>query len=294
MDKRNRNIITIGALTIVSVAIFVTLLYWLLGNPVLRGGMDVLVKLDNAVGLKRADRVQLQGVEIGSVRDVQLNPDGGVLVKLRVDDKLALTSDTRATISGDVFGAHTIQLVPGRAMMSLADGDTIEGLTAPQLTDMAADLSNRATTILTSADSLLSPQFVGDLRQTAAMLPVSAAEMRAMFAELRLAAASLRRSTGELETAESGAALAAAISRVEQSSRSVAAAAESLDRSMASMHSVLAKIDNGNGTLGLLVNDSSLYVELNEAVREIRALATDIRERPNRYIDIRFFGRRPD
>jgi hypothetical protein len=40
-----------------------------------------------------------------------------------------------------------------------------------------------------------------------------------------------------------------------------------------------------------MVNDSSLYVEMNETLREIRALATDIRESPDPYIDLRLFRR---
>jgi phospholipid/cholesterol/gamma-HCH transport system substrate-binding protein len=51
----------------------------------------------------------------------------------------------------------------------------------------------------------------------------------------------------------------------------------------------MGKIDRGNGTLGRLVNDSTLYFEMNEALREVRALATDIRTRPQKYIDLKVF-----
>jgi phospholipid/cholesterol/gamma-HCH transport system substrate-binding protein len=55
------------------------------------------------------------------------------------------------------------------------------------------------------------------------------------------------------------------------------------------MGSVMTKIDRGQGTLGKLVNDSTLYVELNLMLREMGALATDLRERPSRYINLRIF-----
>jgi phospholipid/cholesterol/gamma-HCH transport system substrate-binding protein len=298
MEKRKRNIATIGALTIGAVIIFVTLLYWLLGNPLLSGGTDLAVQLSDGGGVKRGDRVQVQGVQVGSVRSVDLSPQGGVIVMLRVDDRVILPTDSRATMRGDVFGATTVILVPGKSMMNVADGDTIAGEAATQLGEMAGNISARAEHILTSADSLLAPSTVRDLRATAAILPAGATELRAALAEAHAAGESLRRSMAELENAKAGPALGSAINRVDESARAIAAASATveqaalkLDASLERLRSITTKIDGGAGTLGLLVNDSSLYVEMNETLREIRALATDIRERPSRYIDLRLFRR---
>src|SRR5262245_62452487 len=103
MDKRNRNIAALGGLTILAIVVFFWGFYYLLGNPVLKGGMDVVVALDNGAGLKRGDRVQLQGVEVGSVKSVALQGADRVIAVLRLNDKLPLPADTRARISGDVF-----------------------------------------------------------------------------------------------------------------------------------------------------------------------------------------------
>jgi phospholipid/cholesterol/gamma-HCH transport system substrate-binding protein len=289
MDKRNRNLITVGALTIIATVAFFVGLYWLLGSPILRGGMDVIVSLENGGGLKRSDRVQLQGVQVGSVRDVHLSERGGVIAKLRLRRGFVLPADSRATVVGDVFGAHTVDLIPGRSMVAVQDNDTIRGAAAPQLTDLASNLSARADSVLVGANTLLSREAIGDLHQTVAILPGGAEQLRAAFAELRAAAASLRRSTEGLERAEAGPAMARAISEVERSARSLSAAASSMDTSMASFSSVLRKVDRGSGSLGMLVNDPSLFQELNETLREVRALATDIRQRPNRYIDLKIF-----
>jgi phospholipid/cholesterol/gamma-HCH transport system substrate-binding protein len=289
MDKRNRNLITVGALTILATVLFFVGLYWLMGTPVLRGGIDVIVSLADGGGLKRSDRVHLQGVEVGSVRAVHLVPQGGVIAELRLNGGLALPADSRATVEGDVFGAHTVDLIPGRSLVAVQDGDTIRGDASPQLTDLAASLSARAEAVLLGADSLLSRDALRDIHATVAVLPGSAEQLRAAFGELRAAAASLRRSTEGLEQAEAGPSMARAIGEVERSARSLSAAANNMDSSMVSFSSVMGKIDRGTGSLGLLVNDSSLFREFNEALREFRALATDIRQRPNRYIDLRIF-----
>ncbi|NJD10678.1 MAG: MCE family protein [Gemmatimonadetes bacterium] len=289
MNKRRRNLMAIGILTVLSTIVFFWGLYWLLGTPVLRGGMDVVVKLENGGGVKRSDRVQLQGVEVGSVRSIRLSDRGGVIAVLRLDRGFALPSDSRADVQGDVFGAHTVILTPGRSLVAVQDGDTIGGGASPQLTDMAAGLSTRADSVLSGAAALLSAEAVRDVHATVAELPESAGQLRAAFMELRAAAASLRRSTEGLERAEAGASMARAINAVEQSAHSLSAAASNMDTTLAAFSSVMAKIDRGAGTLGLLVNDSSLFREWNETLREVRALATDIRQRPNRYIDLKIF-----
>ncbi|HSJ15359.1 MAG TPA: MlaD family protein [Longimicrobiales bacterium] len=289
MDKRKRNIIAVGALAIVAAIVFFWGLYWLLGTPVLRGGMDVIVSLENGGGLKRSDRVHLKGVEVGSVSSVVLSRSGGVIVQLRVADNLALPADTRAAITGDVFGAHNLELIPGEAMLQLQSGDTIYGLTTPQLTDLASSLSVQVGSVLASADSLLAPAAIADMHATAAALPGSALELRAAMVELRAAAAALRRSTESLADAETGPALSRTIAEIERTAQSLNVAAENMGTSLNDFGSIMAKIDRGSGTLARMINDSSVYLELNEALREVRALATDIRQRPQRYIDLKIF-----
>jgi phospholipid/cholesterol/gamma-HCH transport system substrate-binding protein len=289
MDKRTRNLTALGLLTIFGTVFFFWGLYWMLGTPLLRGGMDVTVALDDGGGMKRSDIVQLQGVQVGTVKTVRLNPDGGVIVGLRLDDNIVLSADTRAVVRGDVFGAHIVELIPGKAMVKLGARDTIRGGSSPQLTQLASDLSARVESVLISADSLLSPSAVRDVHATAAVLPSSAQELRAAFAELRLAAAALRRSTENVEAAEAGTALRGAIAEVEQTARALNAAAGRMEQSLGSFASVMQKIDSGQGTLGRLINDTTTIQEFNYTLREVRALATDIRERPSRYITVRIF-----
>jgi phospholipid/cholesterol/gamma-HCH transport system substrate-binding protein len=289
-NRKRRNLATLGLLAIVAGLIFVFGLFWMLGTPLFRGGMDVTIVLDNGAGLKRSDRVQLQGVAVGNVKSVRLNPNGpGVLVELRLDDAFALPADTRATVRGDVFGAHTVDLIPGASLVRLAPGDTMRGVAAPELTQLASDLSARVEAVLSGADALLAPEAVRDVHATAAVLPGGAAELRAAFEEIRFASAALRRTAERVEGADTGDRLHHAIGEFEETARALTAAAGRMEQSLGSFASVLGKIDNGSGTLGRMVNDTTMYAELNLALREMRALAADVRERPSRYINVRIF-----
>ena len=289
MENTKRNVAALGALTILAVIMFVFGLYYLLGSPLLKGGMDVVVMLESGGGLKRGDRVTLQGVNVGSVRSVALNGPQGVTAVLRLEEDLPLPADTRASVIGDVFGAHSVELLPGTAMVKLEAGDTLRGMNMPALAQSAAELSTTARNVLIRADSLLSPQAVRDIHETTSILPGSAEQLRAAFIELRLAAAALKRTTESLDQAKTGPALAAAIGRIDESARAMSAVAAQMERSLGPLQSVFNKVDQGQGTLGKLVNDTSLYAELNGAARELRALATDIKANPKRYITVEIF-----
>jgi len=289
MENRKRNVTALGLLVLTAAAILIWGFYYMLGTPVLGGGTRIYVALQNGAGLKRGDRVSLQGVEVGTVTAVRLESPGRVAAELRLQTPLALPADTRAAVRGDVFGAHTVELAPGSALVKLSSGDTIRGMAATALPELAAELGDRARDVLVGADSLLSPQAVRNLHATAEALPASAVELRAAFVELHRAAAALRRSAEGVEGAKTGPALTSALGEVERSARAMTAAAGTMDRSLNSLASVLQKVDNGTGTLGRLVNDSSLYRDLSQAAREVAGLAADVKQRPGRYVSIKVF-----
>jgi phospholipid/cholesterol/gamma-HCH transport system substrate-binding protein len=289
MTLRKRNTAALGLMVLVAGALFVWGLFFLLGDPVWRRGMGIVVVMEDGAGLKRGDRVRLHGIEVGSIRGVELAPPRRVAVQVRLEPGIVLPADTRAAVRTDVFGTGSIELLPGEALVALEPGDTIRGGTAKPLPQVVEDLSGRIESVLVRADSLLSPKAVTDLHATAAVLPEGAAALSAALNEVHLAARALRRSAEGLEAAEAGPALGRALAELEGSARAFTAAAGAMERSLGSLASVLDKIDRGDGTLGRLVNDSTVYVELSRTLQEMRALATDVRERPKRYVSISIF-----
>lgn len=296
MDRTKRNVAALGALTILGIIVFFWGLYFLLGSTIGRGGMDVVALMPTGGGLKRGNPVSFQGVQLGTVRDIELVPNRGVAVMLRMNQRVPLSADTRAIVYGDVFGAHSIEIVPGKAAVKLEKGDTIMGEVAPALADAAVGLTGTARSVLQRADSILSYEAIENIHATARSLPGSAEQLRAALIELRQAAAVLRSTAQEVRDARTGAALNAALTRIDEGAREISTgartittAAATLNTSIVSLQSVLAKVDRGEGTLGRLVNDTSLYAQLNGAAREFRALAVDIRANPRRYVDLKIF-----
>ena len=61
---------------------------------------------------------------------------------------------------------------------------------------------------------------------------------------------------------------------------------------MASLDKVTERIENGDGSLGLLMNDKELYGNLNNASRELDLLLQDFRLNPKRYVNVSVFGKK--
>lgn len=62
-----------------------------------------------------------------------------------------------------------------------------------------------------------------------------------------------------------------------------------LDTFLIAAESIATSVNSGRGSMGLLVNDSSLYHNSNAAIAELRALLADIRANPRRYVNVRIF-----
>ncbi|MDP2423846.1 MAG: MCE family protein, partial [Bacteroidales bacterium] len=64
-----------------------------------------------------------------------------------------------------------------------------------------------------------------------------------------------------------------------------------LETTLDHLNSVLVKIDNAEGTLGILINDPSLYRELESSSNQLNQLIEDMKLNPKRYLHFSVFGR---
>ena len=65
---------------------------------------------------------------------------------------------------------------------------------------------------------------------------------------------------------------------------------DNADKSLAKFSSVMDKIEKGEGTLGLLLNDEELYNKLEQTSADLDKLFIDIKENPKRYVRFSAFS----
>jgi phospholipid/cholesterol/gamma-HCH transport system substrate-binding protein len=128
-----------------------------------------------------------------------------------------------------------------------------------------------------------------DLRETTEQLGVAVGAVARTFAQVERAISEDRlvRIVSDIETtAGRAAALADELAVMSRDMRSAAAATDSTLRSIGA---ITAAVERGEGSIGRLLTDTTLFISLRESNVELQRLLRDIRENPRRYITVRIF-----
>ncbi len=285
--------IWLGLLVIVSAAMLTWGYFWLTGQPLTERGYTLLISTHSSQ-LERGDRVRVAGVEVGSVTGVDLVATDRVIVRLHVRRDVRLPRDSWALIkSVGFFGEEYVDLMPGSSTALLSAGDTIAARTGTGMLGLAGEIGDKAESVLTQLDRLLADSTIEDVQGTVMALRGTITELERLVNvngdEFAALSRSLRQTAESLEKSLGGPAVEGAVADLEDTAATLAEAAESLKATARSIESVAAKIDRGQGTLGKLVNDPSVYEELRSALRSTSALTRDIQENPGRYMKFSVF-----
>ena len=90
----------------------------------------VLIRFADVQGLRTGDPVQVSGVSVGRVKNVELKNVDTVIVSLAVNDDVRPHADATARIAAlDLFGARYIDYKPGTAPKMLGDSASFLGAT---------------------------------------------------------------------------------------------------------------------------------------------------------------------
>jgi phospholipid/cholesterol/gamma-HCH transport system substrate-binding protein len=250
-------------------------------------------------GLSTSDEVQVNGLKKGSVRAVHLTGDG-VVVDLALASEVTLTRDSRVTIRNiGLMGEKVIGVDLRSTGGAWTERDTIPGGYDKGLPEVMGDVATTigAVTELTAklATLVSATDKSGDLGATMKNVRVTSEELRSTMTDSHRSL----RTTLDNFAAASKTAKGLTTDREAQLSKAIgdfASAAEKLDRLSgrldslsAVMHSVTAKVDRGDGTLGRLVNDRKLYGDLAATVDSLRALVSDVKRNPKRYFKVSVF-----
>jgi phospholipid/cholesterol/gamma-HCH transport system substrate-binding protein len=288
-----RREVSVGFFVLAGFMAVVIALFTLTDVGALRNRYVVTTVVPDAGGIRNGDPVQMLGVNIGRVRGFRIAP-GGVTVNLELQRQYPVPIDSRVELhTGGLLGGTIAQIVPGNAAETIRAGDVLPGSSSTGIFDTAEDLGIQAEDVLGRVQALLSDGTVGAVNASAVELQGMLADMAALAAqqrqELGALSASLRRSAAGVEQATAGPELARSIQRLDAMTERLDQTIASLDRSSGSLESVIGRMERGEGTLGLLSRDEELYRNLNSAAANLDFLATDIRENPRRYINVRVF-----
>jgi phospholipid/cholesterol/gamma-HCH transport system substrate-binding protein len=242
----------------------------------------------------------MRGVNVGRVRGFHIT-QGGVTVEMEMEREYEVPADSRISMeSGGLLGGMIVEVVPGRSGERVRDGAELPGTAAAGMFDVATSVGTRADTVLGRAAAMLDPRTIqavgGSAQELQVMLTSLAGLATEQRREIALLSASLRRSAEGVESATTRPELQRAVARMDSITLQLDRSTASLNRSTTSLEAVLGRIERGEGTLGKLSADETLYNNLNQAALSANrtasnadSLMADIKRNPRKYINLEVF-----
>lgn len=299
-----RREVQVGIFVLVGVLALLAALFALTDPGTFRGRYYVSAVVSDAQGMRKGDPVQMLGVNIGRIRNFDIQDDG-VRVRLELEHDYPIPADSRVQLTQNgLMGGVVVGIVRGTSNEVLGDGDVVPEVpelggilgttaTVQELAPQASGLLTRADTVLFRAQQALSQQTIGAVQGSAVELQALLGELSALAQEQRRElqglTSSLRRSAAGFEGAATRPELARAIARTDSITRQLDVATGQLNQASTSLAGVLGRLDRGEGTLGRLSRDETLYNNMNRTVTEFGDLAADIQANPRKYISVRVF-----
>jgi phospholipid/cholesterol/gamma-HCH transport system substrate-binding protein len=293
MELRYQREAAVGLFLIVAAVLFVIGLIWLHGRSLTVGTM-VEITFTDVSGLKVGDPVRTSGVNVGQVSEIKLVAPGRVDVFLNLHAAPAPRRDARAVVrAADFFGARFVDYDPGSASQPLLPGDSLAGERELGVDQMVAGIADPGHAALENAANFLSPQNAADLRSLLVETREAVAKLgnaaKAPSEEAARAMASLTDLLQQLDQVVAGQAAAQTMQNMQQASRNLADVTATLRGTTVALDSVLNKINTGRGSVGRMVNDTTLVTDLHNATTALTALLTDLKAHPGRYVHVSVF-----
>jgi len=286
MDLTYKQEVGVGALVIVGVALFLFAMFWLTGRSLGSEGARVDVVFTNVAGLKQGDPVLVSGVKKGRVVNVRLERVGSVRVTLEVGRDVRPRLDASAIVASvDFLGAKFIDFNPGSRDEFLPADRAITGANPPGLTDVASGVATRANELLANASSLVSEQLAVDIHNTMiatqrAMNLLSEAPEGAFVKQTTRTLAATERVMARVDSM-----LGSGTGRsLDTLSANLATLTNHLGSATVAIDTLLRRMNRGEGSLGKLASDSTLYNDLHELSVALTALLKDLKEHPDKYM----------
>jgi len=287
MDLHYKQATAVGGMVLVAVVTFVAGTIWLQGRS-FGGGALYTAKFVNIGSLKRGSAVRVSGVDVGNVERIDFRGVGDVAVRLNLSnpDVLPREDATASIASIGLIGDVVLDYHPGTSATPLADGGEIPGSLTGGLTDLGSGLMGRVEALMDSMAILFTSQLSDDLHRTfeasQAMFRVLADTTSGPLAELTRTLSTMRSLGTRADSLLASEEFRGAVTNLDSTAVGLKAMTKQLTSVTARMDTLLINIGNGEGTLGKLVTDTTLYHGLLETQRSVQALIDTLTAHPGK------------
>jgi phospholipid/cholesterol/gamma-HCH transport system substrate-binding protein len=301
---------------------------YLKGSSVFSSNKTIYAKFADTDGLTPSSYVRYMGVNVGSVKTINIKSASEVEVEFSLDNNIKLPKDTRVQIESDgLLGGKLLRIVPGVSTELLKDKDilqseikvgimdnlsgkagpvvdkldTVMGKLGPTVDQAKGALATIDKTV-NNFNSVVDATTKAKLQNSIAGLDKSVRDFNLLSAELAAQRQNIQATMGSLQAFaanlnKNNAVINKTLSNVETTTQNlskaeIAETVAGLKSTLAGLDKTISKLNSSDGSLGLLMNDKKLYNNLQSSMHSVDALLADLKAHPSRYISVSVFGKK--
>lgn len=286
----------IGLTGIVALVILFFGMKFLKGVKLFNHSVYYYITFNDAKALSKSSTVYADGYSIGIVSNVtyDYNHPGTVVVEISVNSNVKIPHGTVAALDEAMLGGCTLNLTMGpNPADRYMPGDTIVGTQANGLMSSITGVMPQVETVLAHVDSLIQtlntlannpnlPQIMKNAEQVTANLNESSIQLKQI----------LNRDIPQMATNFNKAGENVVTLTDNLNKLDLQATLGKVNTTMDNVQAATDKLNSNEGSLGLLLNDTSLYGNLNTTVNSATNLLEDLKENPHRYVHFSLIGKK--
>ena len=305
----------IGLIFVLCGVAFVAGLLYIQDISIKKSNYTFTVMFENVQGLHVGDQVDMLGKKIGKVTKTRFMAQK-IAVELAIDNSFSFSIpiDSKIEVKSEgIIGSKFISITPGYNRKDyILPGTIVEGLREFDLTEITPDIvpmTQDLSAFARQLKAILGKEEGDKIRLTIKNIESFTAQLDSLISakdknNFQTTMKNLRDVTAELKeginkeidkldqmlnsfktVTDKSDELSTTISELRKSSESFSSATQKLDM-------LLTKMENGEGTLGKLVNNDTLHENMNSLVNEVRTLVQDFKENPTKYMKAYWKGKK--
>lgn len=298
--------VKVALLGIVALVILYFGFMFLKGSDLFSDTRSYFVVYDNVDGLTVSNPIIVNGVQVGSVQSINLMTEdqNNILVKIEVLKTLQIGDSTIAALgNSDLLGSKAITLYLGNSQKMYEGGEKLIPYKESSITDIISSKTvpviDKVDTTLARVNRLLDSEakdniqaILANLSQTTSalngLLAANQKNINAITANVNALTTSLRQTEREINRLAHNMAEITDTLKQAEFNKLIANANGAVEE----MQGAMAKLNSDQGSIGKLVNDESLYENMNRSTEALNLLLRDIQAYPKRYVNFSVFGRK--
>lgn len=302
----------IGTLTAISITLLILGFNFLKGKKLFEKRKKIYAVFNNVEGVEVSNAVKINGLLVGNISEIKETDKDlkEILLEINLKKDIHIPKNSIAEIQTSLLNSPVIVINKGDAQEYVENGDTLRTREKPgllaQLEGNINPIVGQLNGTLKSLDSLIravgsmfDPRTKNNFGAILANLAGSSASLQQI---LNTQTGTLAKSLNNVDTftlnlTKNNGHINETLANLDKTTSKLANSkieetVESIHSTLGQLNTVIAKANSNNGSLGLLLNDKKLYLNLESTSRSLNTLLDDVRMHPKRYVNISVFGRK--